>query len=83
MTKVLTVLEGIDPKDLDLSTLPTDCHTVCREDGVIDIMRAQKKTDIFDLYYDLGIALKSITVTGGKISPRMMPQQPQPQKGKN
>lgn len=68
---IKTVAEDVDLSELKLSELTTDCHTVHRESGSCDILRASRMVDLFDYYYDLGIPVKKIEVTGGRINPRL------------
>jgi hypothetical protein len=58
-------LENIDPKNLT-----SDCYLVFRKDGVVDIIKARRMVDIFDHYYDLGILLKAIELSGGLKNPK-------------
>lgn len=70
MTKVSVVVEDVDPREIPLSELTTDCHFVIREDGKTDIVKAYRKVDIFDTYYDIGIPLREIRISGGTLNPR-------------
>lgn len=63
MKKVQILAENIDMGDVEVRNLPSDCHTVVRDDGVTDMVLAEKRVDIFDLYHDLGIKLKKITLS--------------------
>jgi hypothetical protein len=70
--------QNIDPQNLDEPNLPTDIHLVEYEiDGTlyVDSVRAYKKVDIFDPYYDklsaIGGKLISITNGYGRIKPKL------------
>ena len=62
--------ENIHLYDIDPSKLMNDCHTVIREDGIVDVVRADKRTDIFDFYWDRNILLHKIEISGGIRNPR-------------
>lgn len=62
--------ENIHLYDIDPSKLTNDCHTVIRKDGIVDVVRADKRTDIFDFYWDKGIKLQRIEISGGTRNPR-------------
>ena len=60
-------------RDLD-SQLPSDIHLVKYEKDFkieIDAVRAFKKSDIFDAYFDLGNNLLEITNGFGRIKPKL------------
>ena len=76
MKSVIVVAEDVKLYDVSPDKLTTDCHTVIRKDGVVDIVRAAKMVDIFDTYYDLGIRLQRIEVSGGRHNPKL--QSPEP-----
>jgi hypothetical protein len=61
---VITVQEDADISCIDLSEMATDCHFVHRKGGAVDILRANRMVDIFDLYYDLSIPITKIEVAG-------------------
>jgi len=70
--------QNIDPQNLDEPNLPTDIHLVEYEiDGTlyVDSVRAYKKVDIFDPYYDklsaIGGKLISITNGYGRVKPKL------------
>jgi hypothetical protein len=65
------VKENIELSEISLRELNTDCHTVTREDGIIDLVRSHSMVDIFDFYYDRKIKLKRIEVSGGTLNPRL------------
>ena len=69
---------NVNPADMDESSLPTDIHLVEYEVGdtlYVDMVRAYKKVDIFDTYYDklntIGGTLLAITNGFGRIKPKL------------
>ena len=70
MSKVKVVAEDVKLYDIIPGQLTSDCHTVIRKDGVVDVVRACKMVDIFDLYYDLGVRIQKIQLSGGTLNPR-------------
>lgn len=70
MSKVKVVAEDVKLQDIIPRRLTTDCHTVIRKDGVVDVVQAYKMVDIFDLYYDLGVRIQKIQLSGGTLDPR-------------
>lgn len=68
--KVKVVAEGINLYEIDPRKLTSDCMTVIRRDGIVDVVRAYKMVDVFDFYYDLGIKLKKILLSGGVLNPK-------------
>ena len=78
MKDVLIYQQNIKAADLKESELPTDIHIVEYEnEGKLysDAVRAYKKSDIFDAYYDklkeTGGKIISITNGYGRIKPNM------------
>lgn len=70
--------QNIDPKSMDEASLPTDIHLVEYEVSgtlYVDQVRAYKKVDIFDAYYDklsaIGGTLLSITNGYGRVKPKL------------
>ena len=61
-------------KDLD-ADLPSDTHLVYYVDDegqiIIDAVRAYKRVDIFDAYYDAGFGVLDIRVGYGRIKPKL------------
>jgi len=57
--------------EIKTSDLTTDCHFVHREGGKVDIVCSQTMVQIFDHYYDKGIKLTQIVVSGGKLNPKL------------
>lgn len=70
MTKVRVVAQGVEPKLVDPKKLTSDCMTIVREDGIVDIIRCHKAVDAFDFYHDLGIRVKSINRSWGHRNPK-------------
>lgn len=68
--KVKIVKEDVHLYDIDPKKLTTDCMTVIRMDGIVDVVRAYKMVDVFDMYYDLGVKLKKIQLCGGVLNPK-------------
>jgi hypothetical protein len=70
MSKVKVVAEDVKLYDIIPGQLTTDCHTVIRKDGIVDVVRAYKMVDIFDLYHDLGVRIQKIQLSGGTLNPK-------------
>lgn len=68
--KVRVVAQDIQLYEVDPKKLTSDCMTVIRMDGVVDVVRAYKMVDVFDFYHDLGIKLKKILLSGGVLNPK-------------
>lgn len=68
--KVRVVAQDIQLYEIDPKKLTSDCMTVIRMDGVVDVVRAYKMVDIFDFYYDMDIRLKKIWLSGGVLNPK-------------
>jgi hypothetical protein len=74
---VTLLLDSTTVKDIeaDSKNLPSDVHVVRYvEEGVekVDAVRAYRKTDIFDAYYDFGIKdIKEIVSGYGSIRPNL------------
>ena len=74
--EVILVLENTteeNVREID-NTLPTDIHVITYKDGEetkYDAARANRMTDIFDGYYDLGVTVTSIKSGYGKIKPKL------------
>lgn len=69
-SKVKVVAQDVHLYDVEPSKLTSDCLVVIRKDGIVDIVRAYKMVDVFDHYYDLGILLKKISLSGGVLNPK-------------
>ena len=70
IAKVRVVKEDVKLYEIDPRKLTSDCMTVIRMDGVVDVVRAYKMVDVFDFYHDLGIKLKKILLCGGVLNPK-------------
>lgn len=70
MSKVKVVKEDVQLYEIDPQKLTSDCMTVIRMDGIVDVVRAYKMVDVFDMYHDLGIRLKKILLCGGVLNPK-------------
>ena len=66
-----TLKESIDPNDFAPKDLTNDCYFVFREGGTVDLVSSQKRVDIFDIYWDLGVKLVEIRPAGGHLNPRI------------
>tara|TARA_B100000700_G_scaffold264508_1_gene302302 strand:- start:139 stop:432 length:294 start_codon:yes stop_codon:yes gene_type:complete len=69
-TSECTILEqGINPTEFKDNQLPTDSHLIeymIGGDSFVDVVRAHKKADIFDIYYDKISAIgKIISIKAG------------------
>ena len=77
------LLEKTTPEKAKDSSFPTDeynvTYTVDGEDR-LDVCRAQKAANIFDLYYDKYKNVKSIQYGSGTISPNRFGLKPPPKK---
>ena len=71
MKDVTILKEDVIKEDIPSKKLTTDCHFVTKQDGNIDIVRGVSMVKIFDYYYDKGIKLTSIEVSGGQLNPKM------------
>lgn len=70
MNKIKVVKEDVDPNILRLSNLTSDCMLVERTDGICDLVRSYKMVDVFDVYHDLGVGVRSIRLLGGSLNPK-------------
>jgi len=70
MSKMKVVAEDVKLYDIVPGQLTSDCHTVIRKDGIVDVVRAYKMVDIFDVYYDLGVLIQKVQLSGGTLNPR-------------
>ena len=77
------LLEKTTPEKAKDTSFPTDAYnviyTVDGEDR-LDVCRAQKAANIFDLYYDKYKNVKSIQYGSGTISPNRFGLKPPPKK---
>ncbi len=69
--------QGINPNEFQHNELPTDSHLIeymIGGDTFVDVVRAYKKSDIFDMYYDKISAIGrvvSINAGFGKVKPSL------------
>ena len=71
MKEVTILKKDIVRNEILSKQLTTDCHFVTKIDGNIDIVRGVSMVKIFDYYYDQGIKITSIEVSGGQLNPKM------------
>lgn len=70
MGRCIILKEDVVPSDINKSDLTTDCYFVHRSDGAVDIARGSA-VHIFDDYYDRGIRLTQIEMSGGNLNPKL------------
>ena len=70
MSKCRILKEQVWPDEIHPRQLTNDCYYVHRSDGQIDIARAGKMVEVFDVYHDLGILLTRIKHAGGRRNPK-------------
>lgn len=70
MNRIRVVAQEVQLWEIDPKKLTTDCYTVIRNDGVVDVVRAGKMATVFDHYHDLGIRLRKIENSGGRRNPK-------------
>jgi hypothetical protein len=70
MSKCRILKEQVSPGDIHPRQLTNDCYYVHRVDGQVDIARAGKMVEVFDVYHDLGILLTRIEHSGGRRNPK-------------
>ena len=70
MGRCIILKEDVDPKAIKKSELTTDCYFVHREGGKVDVARGSA-VHIFDTYYDKGIRLTQIEMSGGSLNPKL------------
>lgn len=71
MMGIRIVAQNVQPWEIDPKKLTNDCYTVIRDDGIIDVVRAAKRVEVFDHYYDLGIKLKHLELSWGRRNPKL------------
>lgn len=62
--------DDVDPNEIHPRDLTSDCYYVKHRSGQIDIARAGRMVEVFDLYHDLGIVLQRIDHAGGRLNPK-------------
>lgn len=70
MGRCVIVKEDVDPSDISKGDLTTDCYFVHRKGGKVDIVRGSA-VHIFDDYYDRGITLTQLEMSGGSLNPKL------------
>ena len=70
MGRCVILKEDVDPGTIKKSDLTTDCYFVHRSGGKIDVVRGSA-VHIFDDYYDRGITLTQIELSGGNLNPKL------------
>ena len=70
MGRCIVVKEDVIPDDIKKSDLTTDCYFVHCKGGKIDVVRGSA-VHIFDEYYDKGIHITQIEMSGGNLSPKL------------
>ena len=70
MGRCIIVKEDVVPDDIKKSDLTSDCYFVHRVGGKIDVVRGSA-VHIFDEYYDKGIRLTQIEMSGGSLNPKL------------
>lgn len=70
MSKCRILKEQVWPEEVHPRQLTNDCYFVHRADGQVDIARAGKMVEVFDVYHDLGILLTRIRHAGGRRNPK-------------
>jgi hypothetical protein len=69
--EIRIIKEDVIPSDIPSKTLTSDCHFVTRICGQVDVVRGVGMVKIFDFYYDKGIKIKAIDVSGGQLNPKL------------
>lgn len=62
--------EDVDLSEISPKKLTCDCKFVRRVDGTVDIVKEYSSVRIFDYYWDLGIKIQKIWLTGGTRNPK-------------
>ena len=70
MGRCVIVKEDVDPSDISKGDLTTDCYFVHRSGGKVDVVRGSA-VHIFDDYYDRGITLTQLEMSGGSLNPKL------------
>jgi len=70
MGRCIIVKEDVLPSGIKKTDLTTDCYFIHRKDGKIDVVRGSA-VHIFDDYYDRGIQLTQIEMSGGSLNPKL------------
>ena len=70
MGRCVILKEDVDPSDIKKGDLTTDCYFVHCKGGKVDVARGSM-VHIFDEYYDRGITLTQIEMSGGSLNPKL------------
>jgi hypothetical protein len=70
MGRCVIVKEDVDLSDISKSDLTADCYFIHRTDGKVDVAKGSA-VHIFDDYYDRGITLTQIEMSGGSLNPKL------------
>lgn len=70
MGRCVILKEDVIPAEINKGDLTTDCYFVHRTDNQVDIARGSS-VHIFDDYYDRGIHLTQIEMSGGSLNPKL------------
>jgi len=62
--------EDVNVSEISRSDLTSDCYFIHRKDGKVDVARGSA-VHIFDSYYDKGIFLTQIEMSGGSLNPKL------------
>ena len=68
--RYVLIKEDVDPNAIKKSDLTSDCYFIHRKDGKIDVARGSA-VHIFDSYYDKGVLLTQIEMSGGSLNPKL------------
>ena len=70
MARFVILKEDVNPDEIKKGDLTTDCYYVHRSGGKIDLVKGSM-VHIFDDYYDRGITLTGIKLSGGSLNPKL------------
>ena len=70
MGRFVILKEDVNPDELKSKDLTTDCYYIYRESGTVDLAKGTM-VHIFDDYYDRGITLTQIKLSGGSLNPKL------------
>jgi hypothetical protein len=62
--------ENVDLDEINPKKLTCDCKFVRRANGTVDIVKEYSSVRIFDYYWDRGIKIEKIWLTGGTRNPK-------------
>jgi len=70
MGRCIILKEDVVPSDIKKSDLTSDCYFVHHVGGKVDVAKGSA-VHIFDEYYDKGIRLTQIEMSGGSLNPKL------------